>query len=105
MGQRSRAEAIRVRIQLRSGAEQQFEISDGIYRQLQALVEAGADGAELCKRWLPEPMLGDPPVSVDVSGTLEDGTAVHFSFDCKSDSTPQSDHRPASIGDRGMSAD
>ena len=46
MGQRSRSGGIQVRIQLRSGAEHRFEISDEIYGQLDALVKQGADGLD-----------------------------------------------------------
>jgi hypothetical protein len=105
MGQRSTPGAIQVRILLRSGAEHRFEISDQIYGQLDALVKAGADGAELCKEWLPHPMIGDPPVAVDVTGTLEDGTAIDVSFGCTPDSTPPAHSRPPTSGDLDMAPD
>jgi hypothetical protein len=70
MGPRNRPGGIQVTIELRSGAVERFEISDEIYRHLAGLISDGFDGAELCRKWLPRPMIGDPPMHVTVVGTL-----------------------------------
>lgn len=75
--------SIEVRIELRSGNVQKFEISEDIFRYLEALAAEGLDGAALCKAWLPQPMWSDPAMRVEVSGQRTDGTRVDVSFDCK----------------------
>ena len=50
-------------------------------------------------------MIGDPPVAVDVTGTLQDGAPVNVSFDCKPDSAPETDFRSARSGHHDMPPD
>ena len=74
---------------LHSGAAHRFEISEQIYEHLESLLSEGLDGAELCKAWLPPPMLSDPPAHVSVRGHLSDGTEIEVDFDCEPESPPR----------------
>jgi hypothetical protein len=89
---RSGPPSIRVVINLRSGSSIDFEVDEQTFRDLEALVAEGLDGAELCKAWLGDAMPLELPLAVHVVGQRSDGTSIELSINCDQGTTDPRDH-------------